>query len=241
MTLPTGHDPGQTPPWTPQPEETALSRRRSKRAPHRPTRITEPRVRTRLLQAFQNGCSVEASCYAAGIHPATFYNWANRAAAELDRLREHATPDNPNPEPRAEEWAFVELFEAVSRVRAERQERMLGIVDKVAVGGSLIREEEHHTPEGGYIVSRTYTTPDWRAAAWWVERSFPAQFGKQGQAHTLEVTGKGGGPIEVADSTAIAALTERLGESFARQREEQPALAAAPVDAKGRGEQTARS
>lgn len=220
-----------------------MTRTRSKGRRRRgnPGRIVETRVRTRLLEAFENGCSVEASCYAAGIAPKTFYNWANRAAAELDRLSELATPDKPTPTPRTEEWQYVQLLHDVSRVRAERQERMLKIVDKVAVGGSLIREEEHHTPEGGYIVSRTYTTPDWRAAAWWIERSFPGQFGKQVERHTLEVTGKGGGPIEVADSTAIAALTERLGESFARQREEQPALAAAPVDAKGRGEQTARS
>lgn len=222
---------------------TSTRARTRKRKVGRPPRLVEAGVRERLLEAFTAGCSVEASCYAAGIAPATFYNWANRAAAELDRLTDLATPANPRPQPRSEEWPFVELLESVSRVRAERQQRMLGIVDRVAQGGALISTREEHTSDGGYIVTKTYTTPDWRAAQWWIERAFPAQFGRQAQPVAIEVTGKGGGPIEVAGATVIAALAERLGQSYTLQREDRPELTAgddaAPVDAEVVEDETA--
>jgi hypothetical protein len=194
-----------------------------RRRPGQPGRITEAPVRARLLEAFAAGCSVEASCHQAGIAPATFYNWANRAIAELDRLANVATPDIPHPRPHAEEWQYVEFLEAVSRVRAERQERMLGIVDKVARGGSVISEREEFTSTGAHIVTKTYSQPDWRAAAWWLERAFPGQFGKQVTQHH-EVTGQGGAPIEVHGATAIAALADRLAQSFALQAEERARL-----------------
>lgn len=203
----------------------------------RNSRLVEANVRQRLLAAFAAGYSVETACDAAGIGRTTFYNWANRAAAELDRLSALATPENPNPTPRPEQWPYVELLQAISQARAKRLGEMLAIVDKVAHGGSLISETSNHTPEGGYIETRTYTTPNWRAAVWWIERAFPAQFGRQVQQHHLEVSGPGGGPIEVTDRTALSAIADRLAESFAWQQEhgagEVPALpsGSTPVDA----------
>jgi hypothetical protein len=220
-------------------------RRHSERPGHsarqpqaRPTRVVEKNVRDRLIAAFDAGYSVETACDAAGISRSTFYNWANRAATELDRLSALATAENPNPTPRPDAWPYVDLLDRVSRARARRLGEMLAIVDKVARGGSLLSHTRNHTAEGGFIETRTYAGPDWRAATWWIERAFPGQFGRQVQQHHLEVTGKGGGPIEVTDRTALNAIADRLAESFAWQREhgvgEQPpalAIEEAPVDA----------
>lgn len=217
------------------------ARRHSERSGHsarqpqaRPSRLVEKGVRDRLIKAFAAGYSVETACDAAGISRSTFYNWANRAATELDRLSALATPENPNPTPRPEQWPYVDLLDAVSRVRAKRLGEMLEIVDKVARGGTLLSHTRSHTAEGGFVETRTYAGPDWKAAQWWIERAFPSQFGRQVQQHHLEVSGPGGGPIEVTDRTALASLADRLAESFAWQREQAALPAgegdAAPVD-----------
>lgn len=220
---------------------TTRAARATGRTPGRPSRVVEQHTRQALLDAFAQGASVEGACHLAGLAPATFYSWCNRAAAEIDRLSQLATIDKPRPEPRPSEWPFVEFLESVSRVRAQRQVKMLGIIDKVARGGILVSEREEHTAEGGYVVTRTYSQPDWRAAQWWLERAFPAQFGKSVERHAVEVSGPNGGPIEVTNSTAIASLAERLAQSFALQQADSPAEIEGAVDAEVVDEETAAS
>lgn len=41
----------------------------------------------------------------------------------------------------------------------------------------------------------TFFSQSWQAAAWWLERNFPDEFGKRDKVYQ-EVTGKDGGPIQ---------------------------------------------
>jgi hypothetical protein len=61
---------------------------------------------------------------------------------------------------------FFEFFEAITRARARTSTRVSGLVMKAA-------------------------EKDWRAAAWWLEQSFPKEWGRK----RLEVTGEDGGPV----------------------------------------------
>jgi hypothetical protein len=66
---------------------------------------------------------------------------------------------------------------------------------------------------------------DWRAAAWYLEKSHRDMFGKD----AVVITGADGGAVQV-EITPSADLAKRLGEAFAEQIVTIPALNAAGED-----------
>lgn len=64
--------------------------------------------------------------------------------------------------------AYVEFAEAVTAARAQAEARNLNLIQKAAVEGT------------------------WQAAAWYLERTQPARYGRS----RVEVTGANGGPVE---------------------------------------------
>ena len=70
----------------------------------------------------------------------------------------------------------LQFSQAVKKARAEAEYRN--------VQGIQVAGEEH-----------------WQARAWWLERSFPSRWGRQ-QRVQAEISGPGGGPIEVTDVKA---------------------------------------
>jgi transposase-like protein len=75
--------------------------------------------------------------------------------------------------PNKKSRVFFEFFEAVERARARTATRVVGLVMRAA-------------------------EKDWRAGAFWLERSFPKEWGRQ----RLEVSGPDGEPIEVESSSS---------------------------------------
>lgn len=83
--------------------------------------------------------------------------------------------------PDAPEWA-VDLFDAIENARAQAEVRNVALIQRAA-------------------------TTQWQAAAWWLERSFPQQFGR---INRVEMSGPEGGPIEHRDTDTRAALLALL-------------------------------
>lgn len=74
----------------------------------RPTKLNTTTKR-RLLKAFRLGSTVERACGAAGILPATFYNWMNRGEA-------------------AKSGIYLEFFEEVKKAQEFAYQKALGHV-----------------------------------------------------------------------------------------------------------------
>jgi hypothetical protein len=118
-----------------------------------------------LLDYIRIGTPVRKAVTASGIAEKTFYNWMSRGLAERERLSLSMTAkSNPT------EVVFLQFLQRVEQARAE------AIMKKVAV------------------IAKSGNDGDWRAAAWWLERQVPEEFGK---TEKLEIGGSNGEPIRI--------------------------------------------
>ena len=125
----------------------------------RPTKLTEER-QGELCRYLRDGNAISTACALVGIGESTYHAWRERGTAELERVKE----GHVNCRVRKDERPFVEFLEATTRARAKgEQQHVKNIVTK---------SEE-----------------DWRASAWFLERSRPERWGKkQKLEHSGEIT-----------------------------------------------------
>lgn len=188
----------------------------------RPSKLT-PDVQERIVNALNAGNYLEVAAGYAGISPSTLHNWIARGKAARARMDAEAEAESPEPCPTCQAQAgepcrtleggdadhphtariwrpdadtdtdrrYVEFVEAVESARAVAQVQMLAVVRRAAAEGA------------------------WQAAAWFLERSNPQQWGRR----TLEVSGVGGGPIEFAEMSPDEkrARLEAVREEIARR------------------------
>lgn len=134
-------------------------------SPGRPSPIMDADTEKALLDYIRIGTPVRKAVAAVGIAEKTFYNWMTRGLNERERL---ATV--PNAKPNQTEVVYLQFLQSVERARGE------AITKKVAV------------------IAQAGANGDWRAAAWWLERQNPEEFGKTDR---IEMTGNNGDPIKV--------------------------------------------
>lgn len=112
--------------------------------------------RDELINLIVLGMPVNKAVAMVNISESTFYKWMSRGMIERDRL---ATI--PNAQPKPEESIYLQFLQSLTRARAE------AIAKKVAV------------------VSSTASQGDWKAAAWWLERQVPEDFGRVDKQEVL--------------------------------------------------------
>lgn len=179
-----------------------------------PKRPGKPhKLNWRICQNFVNGFSsgnyVRAVCQWVGVNHSTYALWVNRGEAEMERVNvlghdaeqlvldaimvelplddsaqaqklmngSKALPDlfewAPDPfDP--QEWKFALFRVMTQRARAEAEVRAISMIQSAAVNGQ------------------------WQAAAWFLERSFPDQWGRK---ERVSLEGPQGGPVEVRTVT----------------------------------------
>lgn len=176
------------------------------RPAHRPT-ILDDDVKQRLLAAVKAGAPMVLAAEHAGIADRTFRLWMSKGAQVLWDLEEN----NIEPEDDGHR-AYMNLYVEVTQARAQRAVADVALVHRSAEGGAVIEEttRRYRDPDSGQVVEeRTVrkAPPDWRAAAWYLERQYRHHgFGKEPQQ--VELTGAGGGPVQIEGG--IAGLAERL-------------------------------
>jgi hypothetical protein len=191
------------------------------RRPGRPSLLTEERV-TAVVQAAAVGAASSLAAEAAGISRATLARWMARGRDAAD-AREAGEPADTH------EDMYADLYRRVTSARATMATRALGRVLQ-AGAGSLILEERVRTytdPVDGKLVEERqvrYLRPDWRAAAWWLARVFPADYGPNAQDWDQVLAGFDAedAAAEERDELRFAALAERLAVTLAAQDTDRP-------------------
>lgn len=187
-------------------------RRKHPRPPGRPRKLLNDEVQKRLIEALQLGVPVATACQAVDIAESTFYVWMQRGNDEFEE-RARAADGDTQAQPDDDESIYHDLFVAVKKARAYAAVRNVGVIAKAANGGQVTEEttRKYRDPDTGELVTETTvkrTAPDWRASAWYLERSHRADWAKG--AEQVELTGAGGGPIQF--SVDADDLSRRLAE-----------------------------
>jgi len=176
----------------------------------RPTSLT-PDVQRRIVGAILAGNFQETAAGVGGINAGTLHRWLVRGREEEERLAAH-----PDRKRRASETPFREFREAVTRARAEVEAGHVAQLQRAAGGETVIERRTIVHSDGREEIVERFAPADWRASAWWLERSFPAHWGRR--AHSSATGGASlapGGPID---------RDVRVAELLERARRLQPAI-----------------
>ncbi len=155
----------------------------------RPSKLS-PVVIDRILKAVRHGCLLETAAAFAGIHRVTLYRWIRRAAAA-----------GAGPEARICNTFKEKLAEAM----AESEIRDVEVIRKAAEGGYPLSIITETTDAEGNVtrVVEHVPRPNWRAAAWRLQRRFPSRWGRRTRhEHSGPAVGPVPGVITFVEITA---------------------------------------
>lgn len=180
-----------------------------------PTALTKG-VADTIIGALALGAYLETAIAVAGIGKSTFHEWLKRGHAEKKRRQRHdddmanvrrktkryAVAVTNEAVERSREEPYVVFTDAVTRAVAAAEVEGLGIIARVARGSVLTSKTTTTDPATGHVrVQETFSNPDWKAAAWRLERRHPKKWGRR--------------LLEVSSSMDAAAVDAGAVESIA--------------------------
>jgi len=176
-----------------------------------PTKFT-PEVRATILEAIRNGCYRFQACGFAGVSRQTLYEWEQEAK------------ENPD----SEKAAFIE---EMSQAQDYAEAKLMILHNALATGAELPEDlSKMMNAEGN----------DWRKREFGIAIRHQLERGGTrpwADVRQVEVTGKDGGPLEVA-AAASERVSDALEKIAKRAEEEAAALAAAAAAAEGTADDT---
>lgn len=205
----------------------ATRTRPGKNNPGHPPVIADPARVAAMLNAVRAGVPITAACHHSGVSTSSHARAmdAGRQAAEL-------LDTNPDATLTERQELYREYRDQVLRARATVAGVNVGLVAQAARGGSLVsRTTRRYRNEQDVMVTETteeYARPVWQAARFLLQTSFREDFGTQ--RAQVEVTGAGGGPVQVGGDDVLRSIAERVRQVQERQAQELPGGWDPPVE-----------
>jgi transposase-like protein len=197
-----------------------MSRRAPRHETGRRSTLT-PDLAGKIAAMVGQGNYLETSARAHGVPPGTLWQWlrqgeeAHAALARGEKLAGQAR-------------IYAEFAEAVAQARARGEVRAVEAVTRTMEGGLLVKETPLVTREGrlvrddaGEVVyERQYSLPDGKLALEYLSRTSPSRFGRTPNVDRVEVTGEGGGAVQLEATEVVTSLAQRLAAITAERSEE---------------------
>lgn len=123
-----------------------------------------PEKTQEIFNLLAGGNTHDTAAALAGISEATFYNWLKRGR-EASEKGSHRKADQP----------YIDFFQNVKKAEALAEAKRIEIIRKASEGNG------------------PFDNPDWKAAAWYLERRYPEKWGRRDRLkaeleHSGEVT-----------------------------------------------------
>lgn len=192
----------------------AVVRRSATRARTR-SRIADETARRRFLEAVRTGTPYIHAARYAGIPERTLFRYLARGEVASGRLEDGEPVEDPD------DAVFAEFYRDTMRARSEGAVRSVALVQKAAAGGYVIRRTSRSYKDAatGRVITETVedlAPVDWKAAAFVLSKSYAAEFGPSAQQ--VELSGPGGGPVQVG-APDVEALAARVVGAIAARRD----------------------
>jgi len=172
---------------------------KGKRVGRRPS-LDEAMV-TILIQNVSLGVPVGQAAILSGIAPSTWHLWRSKGEDEI-RRRARLDPDDP---PNPDHAVYAEFVERLAKARAEVAQRNVALLARAARGGDLAEKITRTGRDGTVEVTERFTSPQWQAAKFLLEKSFPGEFGQSAmQLEILPVEASASAGVERADEDSLA-------------------------------------
>lgn len=173
--------------------------------PHgRPTDLT-PEVIEAVVKIVSAGVMWQYAAVTARVSTRTLHDWMRRGEAECARLDE-----DPEAEPLEREAIYAEFWLKVEHARQTAAQRSLLLLQQAARGGYVTETSTRKNRDGSVETTEKRQGPDWRAADRWLVYFDRGRFGTGPQQ--VEVTGAGGGPLQVEGLGGLAARVAAVGQ-----------------------------
>lgn len=145
--------------------------------------LLNPELQEKIVELIKLGNYAEDAAGAVGINRNTFFLWMARGRAESERLKLI-----PDAEPIELETPYVNFMSAVEKARDEATARNVAVIQKAAHSG------------------------DWKAAAWYLERTRQKTYGR---AERVEMTGADGEPMKMV--VDVGDLEQKIAQVMAKR------------------------
>lgn len=159
-----------------------------------PSKLTEPLI-LELANKARGGLYRNELALLAGVNPRTLYQWLQTGAADEEAGNTTTI--------------HARFVQALRAAEAEAEDTMLEVIRLSAVGRRILAYDE----EGEEL--DVNIAPDWRAAAFYLERRYPNKYGRRDKV-TVDDGGKAAQPVEVRPASdearaGIARILEAAG------------------------------
>jgi len=171
-------------------------KRLTKRKTGRPSLLTHA-VHSALLREVRLRGFLRPAAIALGLSPNTVEEWVRRGQGSDSR------PADPQ---------YANFATDIARAREEGIGRRLKEVQQSAKGGAVVERVTETRPDGSVLKREKFQVPDWRAAAWYLERADPERYGSR---RTMNVQG----PLTVKHVDALADGVLRILRRFVPQEQ----------------------
>ena len=183
----------------------------------RPSALTDD-VADAIVRAIEQAVPYNAAAASAGIAPATFHRWIARGADEQDRQDAAMTPEQRTAEglpPEDDEEPYRDFRERAEIARGKAVARNALNIQQAARGGFTTKTTKRTLPNGTIEEETVVTAPDWRAADRFLRYAAPDWAATQQGPAQVELTGAGGGPVQVESTERLEALSVALAARLA--------------------------